>query len=184
MVIRAVAFAADKHRHQRRKDADESPYINHPVALALVLASEGGITDVATLCAALLHDTVEDTRTTVDELRQQFGEEVALLVSEVTDDKSLPKDERKRLQIEHAAMSSPKAKLIKLADKICNMRDLLDSPPADWNDERKRAYFDWATKVGAGLRGTHATLEKIFDALCEAGAARGTRPDINQPVLP
>lgn len=168
-ILKAVAFAAEKHRHQRRKDAAASPYINHPIGLADVLANEGGITDAEVLCAALLHDTIEDTETSVEELIALFGEAVTHFVLEVTDDKNLPKDQRKRLQIEHAPHISRQAKLVKLADKICNLRDILDSPPADWDRTRKQAYFDWAERVVAGLRGTHAGLEEIFDGLLARG---------------
>lgn len=164
-VLRAAMFAAEKHKNQRRKDADASPYINHPIALAHVLANEGGVNDVEVLCAALLHDTIEDTETTADELRMVFGEVVAGIVLEVSDDKSLSKSERKRLQVEHAAQASPQAKLVKLADKICNLRDLLASPPADWSAERKQAYFEWAAQVVSGLRGVNSELELVFDAL-------------------
>ncbi|MCC6505044.1 MAG: bifunctional (p)ppGpp synthetase/guanosine-3',5'-bis(diphosphate) 3'-pyrophosphohydrolase [Aquimonas sp.] len=165
MTIQAVAFAAGKHRHQRRKDADASPYINHPIALAEVLSVEANISDATVLCAALLHDTLEDTETTVDELRDLFGDAVTAIVVAVSDDKSLPKETRKALQIAHAAALSHPAKLVKLADKICNLRDLLNAPPADWTAERKLAYFQWAEAVVAGLRGTHAGLEAILDDL-------------------
>jgi guanosine-3',5'-bis(diphosphate) 3'-pyrophosphohydrolase len=164
-LIRAIAFAAEKHRTQRRKDAESSPYINHPIALANVLANEGGIEDPVVLCAALLHDTLEDTETTAAELEALFGDEVTAIVLEVTDDKSLAKQVRKQRQIEHAPQSSPKAKLVKLADKICNLRDIIASPPAEWSAERKQAYFDWAAQVVAGLRGTHPGLEAVFDGL-------------------
>ncbi len=163
--VRAVAFAAEKHKSQRRKDADASPYINHPISLANVLANEGGIDDVTILCAAVLHDTVEDTQTTADELQTMFGAKVASVVMEVTDDKSLEKGVRKQQQIEHAAHISIEAKLVKLADKICNLRDILASPPADWSSERKQTYFDWASKVVAGLRGVHPGLEAVFDSV-------------------
>lgn len=164
-LVQAVAFAADKHRNQRRKDAEASPYINHPIALANVLANEGDVQDVTVLCAAVLHDTIEDTETTADELRAVFGDQVASVVLEVTDDKSLDKAVRKQLQIEHAPHGSPQAKLVKLADKISNLRDILASPPADWSPERKQAYFDWAAAVVAGLRGVHPGLEAVFDGL-------------------
>lgn len=163
LILRASVFAAHKHRNQRRKDVDASPYINHPLALACVLANEGGITDAATLCAALLHDTVEDTDTTADELRDAFGPEISAVVLEVTDDKNLPKAERKRLQIEHAATISSKAKRVKLADKICNLRDVAHAPPAGWSLERRREYFDWAQAVVDRLRGIDARLEAVFD---------------------
>lgn len=162
-LVKAVAFAADQHRNQRRKDADASPYINHPIALANVLANEGGVQDVTVLCAAVLHDTIEDTQTTADELRALFGDQVASVVLEVTDDKSLEKSVRKQKQIEHAPHISPQAQLVKLADKISNLRDILASPPADWSAERKQAYFDWAANVVAGLRGVHPGLEAVFD---------------------
>ena len=163
--IRAVAFAAEKHRDQRRKDADASPYINHPIALANVLANEGDIANEDVLIAALLHDTIEDTQTSEEELKKEFGGKIASIVIEVTDDKSLPKAERKLQQIEHASHSSIEAKLVKLADKICNLRDMLCSPPKDWHLERRQEYFAWAMAVVAGLRGTNSKLEKIFDDL-------------------
>ncbi len=162
LLLQAVAFAAEKHRNQRRKDAEATPYINHPIALANVLKQEGGIDDVTVLAAAILHDTIEDTETTADELRAIFGEEIAGIVLEVTDDKSLPKAVRKEEQIKHTAHASPKAKLVKLADKICNLRDIASNPPADWSEEQKREYFGWAAKVVAGCRGTSAKLEATF----------------------
>ena len=164
LLLKATQFAADRHRNQRRKDAEASPYINHPIALANVLANEGGVTDPVVLCAALLHDTIEDTDTTADELRTIFGDEITSVVLEVTDDKSLPKAKRKELQIEHARHASPQAKLVKLADKICNLRDIAATPPADWDQKRKDQYFDWAKSVIDGVRGTHAQLEAIFDS--------------------
>lgn len=162
-LIQAIAFAADKHRNQRRKDAEASPYINHPIALANVLANEGLVGDEPVLIAAILHDTIEDTETTAEELTALFGETITAIVLDVTDDKALPKAERKRLQIEHAPTISAAAKLVKLADKICNLRDIVASPPEKWSLERKRAYFDWAKAVVDGLRGAHPELEQIFD---------------------
>ena len=163
LLLKALAFAAHKHRDQRRKDAEASPYINHPIALAEVLAGEGGVTDLEVLAAALLHDTIEDTATTPEELQEHFGERIAGMVAEVTDDKNLPKAERKRLQIEHAAGVSPGAKLVKLADKICNLRDVAVRPPAKWDLERRREYFEWAKRVIDGLRGANPVLEAAFD---------------------
>ena len=162
-ILKAASFAAHKHRNQRRKDVEASPYINHPLALARVLAEEGGVTDAATLCAALLHDTLEDTDTTREELVGEFGADVAALVAEVTDDKALPKAERKRLQVEHASQISDEAKRVKLADKICNLRDVATTPPSDWPLERRREYFDWARSVIDQLRGVDAPLELAFD---------------------
>jgi guanosine-3',5'-bis(diphosphate) 3'-pyrophosphohydrolase len=164
LLFRALAFAAHKHRDQRRKDAEASPYINHPIALAEVLAGEGGVADVEVLAAALLHDTIEDTDTTRAELEREFGARIAATVAEVTDDKSLPKADRKRLQIEHAAALSRGAKLVKLADKICNLRDVADRPPAQWDLARRQEYFEWALRVINGLRGAHPGLEAAFDA--------------------
>ncbi len=163
LLLKALAFAAHKHRDQRRKDAQASPYINHPIALADVLVNEGGVTDVEVLCAALLHDTVEDTATTHEELSDAFGSRIARIVAEVTDDKSLSKDERKRLQVEHAVRLSPEAKRVKLADKICNLRDVASQPPAHWDLPRRREYFDWAKSVVDRLRGVDARLEEAFD---------------------
>lgn len=165
LFVKAIGFAAEKHRNQRRKDADASPYINHPIALANVLANEGGVDDVAVLCAAVLHDTVEDTETSEAELRATFGAAIASIVMQVTDDKSLEKSVRKQKQIEHASHISSEAKLVKLADKICNLRDILASPPASWSADRKHAYFDWASQVVDALRGAHPNLESVFDDL-------------------
>jgi guanosine-3',5'-bis(diphosphate) 3'-pyrophosphohydrolase len=163
-ILKAAAFAAHKHRDQRRKDAAASPYINHPIALANILANEGGILDAVVIVAALLHDTLEDTETTPEELQELFGSEVTSVVVEVTDDKSLPKAQRKQLQIEHAAHISGRAKLVKLADKIANIRDVADAPPADWPLERRREYFDWAKQVVEGLGDVSLPLRKAFDA--------------------
>jgi len=164
LLLRALAFAAERHSKQRRKDADASPYINHPIALAQVLCNEGGIEDAEVLAAAVLHDTIEDTETTADELAAAFGHRIAGIVVEVTDDKTLDKQVRKERQVEHAASLSPQAKLVKLADKICNLRDVASTPPVTWPLERRQAYFDWAKRVIDGLRGVHPRLEAIFDA--------------------
>ena len=163
LIVKALEFAAHKHRDQRRKDAQASPYINHPIALANVLVHEGQVSDPTVLSAALLHDTVEDTQTTAAELREVFGEKIAAIVLEVTDDKNLIKAERKRLQIEHAAHISREAKLVKLADKICNVRDVADHPPAKWDLTRRREYFEWAKAVVDQMRGIHPQLERKFD---------------------
>jgi GTP diphosphokinase / guanosine-3',5'-bis(diphosphate) 3'-diphosphatase len=163
MILMAAEFAANKHRDQRRKDAAASPYINHPITLANILSNEGGVSDPIVIVAALLHDTVEDTETTPAELEQRFGEQVARVVMEVTDDKSLPKADRKQLQIDHARHLSERAKLVKLADKIANIRDVATSPPAEWSLERRRDYFDWAKRVVDGLGDVAPKLLKLFD---------------------
>ncbi|MES9991585.1 MAG: HD domain-containing protein [Candidatus Thiodiazotropha sp.] len=162
-LIKTLAFATQKHRHQRRKDIEASPYINHPITLVDILVNEGEITDLETLIAALLHDTIEDTDATVEEIEAEFGGTIAGIVMEVTDDGTLPKLERKAMQIKHAPGLSHKARLVKLADKIANLRDINRSPPAGWSLERMQGYFDWAKEVIDGLRGTHDVLEAIFD---------------------
>ena len=171
LLLKALAFAARKHRDQRRKDVEASPYINHPIELADVLVNEAGVTDVDVLCAALLHDTIEDTRTTAKELEREFGPEIAAIVVELTDNKMLGKGTRKRMQIAHAANASRQAKLVKLADKICNLRDLNARPPANWDLARRREYFEWAKSVVDRLRGAHPRLEAVFDR------AYSQRPD-------
>lgn len=162
-LLKALEFAAEKHRDQRRKGIEASPYINHPIQVAGVLATIGQVDDLVTLVAAVLHDTIEDTDTTSEELEEQFGRDVADVVAEVTDDKSLPKQDRKRLQIEHTPHLSDRAKQIKIADKIGNVRDITFKPPADWDERRRQEYFKWAEKVVAGCRGVNAKLEASFE---------------------
>jgi len=168
-LLEALRFSAEKHRNQRRKDNEKSPYINHPIEVTQLLWEVGGVRDVDVLLAAILHDTVEDTETRPEEISGRFGENVLSLVMEVTDDKSLPKQERKRLQIEHALHKSDGAKLIKLADKSCNVRNLVTMPPADWSLERRQEYLLWSEKVVAGLRGTNAALEEYYDHELSSG---------------
>jgi GTP diphosphokinase / guanosine-3',5'-bis(diphosphate) 3'-diphosphatase len=165
LVLKAVKFAAWKHREQPRKDAKKSPYILHPVALAEVLWTEGGVRDAVVIASALLHDTLEDTATTPEELKGAFGAQIAAIVEEVTDVKWLARDARKRLQVARAGRSSLRAKQVKLADKICNLRDILASPPVGWSLERKRDYFDWAKTVVDQVRGANSRLERKFDQL-------------------
>ena len=162
-LLATIEFAAAKHRNQRRKDAEASPYINHPLQLAHVLATEGGVSDLKTLMAAVLHDTVEDTETTYDELVERFGKKVADVVMEVTDDKALVKADRKRRQLEHAPHMSKRAALVKLADKTCNLRDVARSPPTGWSLTRKQEYFDWAKEVVDGLPAVSKKMRKAFD---------------------
>jgi guanosine-3',5'-bis(diphosphate) 3'-pyrophosphohydrolase len=164
LLFKALAFSAEKHTKQRRKDIDKTPYINHPISLANILAQRWVI-DENVLCAAILHDTIEDTETTVEELQEHFGEKITSIVLEVTDDKSLEKSVRKQKQIEHAATISHEAKLVKLADKIANITDIINTPPVDWSSDRKQDYFNWAKAVVDNLRGAHQGLEKDFDDL-------------------
>lgn len=174
-LLRAATFAADKHRDQRRKDVEASPYVNHPLAVAELLAN-AGVNDIELLIAALLHDTVEDTATTSDELTQQFSASVGELVAEVTDDKSLPKERRKQLQIENAPHKSDRAKQLKIADKICNIRDIDNQSPADWDMARKIEYIHWASRVVNGCRGVNSRLDQFFDETIDAAHRRlGTK---------
>lgn len=164
LLIKALTFAANKHRNQRRKNVDASPYINHPISLVNILCNEVHVTDINLICSALLHDTVEDTETTAEELEFEFGPVISSIVMEVTDDKTISaRQKRKQLQIEHASLISDHAKLLKLADKISNLRDLSVDPPATWSLQRQRDYFDWAKQVIDQLRGTHSGLEELFD---------------------
>ncbi len=162
-IINASLFAAMKHRDQRRKDATKSPYINHPLQVADVLATDGNVTDEELLIAALLHDTIEDTETSADEIESRFGSTVLALVLEVTDDKTLEKADRKRLQIEKAPTKSSLAKQLKLADKICNVRDLTVESPAGWPIARKLGYVEWAEKVVEGCKGINAQLDSLIE---------------------
>ena len=164
LLFKALAFSAKKHSNQKRKDIEESPYINHPIALANILAQRWVI-DENVLCAAILHDTLEDTETTLDELRENFGEKITSIVLEVSDDKSLDKKVRKQLQIDHAASLSREAKLVKLADKIANITEIINTPPVDWSKARKQEYSAWAKAVVDNLRGVHQGLEGEFDNL-------------------
>lgn len=163
LILQAFEFAAERHRNQRRKDHEATPYINHPIGVAEVLWRVGGVRDVPTLVAAILHDTIEDTGAKPEKIAALFGEDVLALVQEVSDDKSLPKAVRKQLQIEHAPHISGPAKLIKLADKIHNVYSIGHSPPKDWPAERLADYLDWAESVVNGLRGASADLERHFD---------------------
>jgi guanosine-3',5'-bis(diphosphate) 3'-pyrophosphohydrolase len=162
LITRALRFAAQKHRDQRRKDIEASPYINHPVEVMHILAVEAGIDDPVILAAALLHDTLEDTETTIDELRKNFGDAVTDIVIEVTDDQSPPRLERYAQQLKKVPHYSYGAKLIRLADKIANIRDVIISPPPKWSAERVQGHKDHGAKVVELLRGTHETLERLF----------------------
>ncbi|GAB0093537.1 Guanosine-3',5'-bis(diphosphate) 3'-pyrophosphohydrolase MESH1 [Sergentomyia squamirostris] len=163
MYTKCVNFAAVKHKDQRRKDQEQTPYINHPIGVAYILTAEAGISDLPVLLASILHDTVEDTDTTFDEIEQHFGSHIRKLVEEVTDDKTLPKDVRKAKQIENASKSSHEAKLVKLADKLYNLRDLQRCLPKGWTEKRRKEYFIWAKAVVDNLRGTNAILESSLD---------------------
>ena len=172
LITRAMEFAAHKHTDQKRKGARAEPYVNHLVEVARLLADATSGDDPALVAAGLLHDTLEDTCTTFEELERGFGAEIAGLVQEVTDNKKLEKAERKRLQIETAGKKSPRARLIKIGDKTSNLRSILGSPPTDWSTQRKREYFDWAAAVVARCRGINAQLEELFDRAYAEGVAK------------
>ena len=169
-LARAYHFAASRHVDQRRKGAAAEPYINHLTEVAeLVAEASGG--DIGVVIAAVLHDTVEDTTATPTDIEVMFGADVAALVAEVTDDKSLPKQVRKDLQIEHAAHASRRAQLIKMADKISNLRSLVSSPPADWDAERLAEYCRWSRRVVDGCRTAHHGLAQKFDEAHQRAAS-------------
>ncbi len=172
-LLKAIEFASRKHSTQRRKDKEASPYINHPIAVAHLLADTGGVTDPVTLMAAVLHDTIEDTETTAEELEAQFGPAVREVVEEVTDNKSLEKAVRKQRQIDHAPNLSKQAKTIKLADKIANVQDVTDAPPAHWDLARRIDYLEWTESVVAGCRGTNAPL-RSSTTTCSSGDGRSS----------
>ena len=179
LILKALEFAAGRHKAQVRKGLDRIPYINHPIQVANLLANDAGETDPVLLAAAILHDVIEDTVDSVDEKDELitiisgiFGEEILLLTLEVTDDKTLEKKERKRLQVENASHKSLRARKLKIADKIMNLRDITNNPPTDWSIERITAYFDWAEDVVAGLRGVNIKLEALFDESLSNGRAR------------
>lgn len=163
--MNALTFAAEKHRFERRKDELQSAYITHPIQVTEILWNLAGVRDIDLLVAALLHDVLEDTPTTENEICNPFGQHVLDLVKEVSDDKSLSKKERKKLQVLHAPFLSPQAKQLKFADKICNVRDIRENPPdaKDWDVERKKVYINWAKDVVDAMRGKNQVLEQKFD---------------------
>ena len=169
LILKAAQFAAEKHRDQRRKDKNASPYIIHPISVALAITQIGGVDDPETLAAALLHDTLEDTETTPEELEAEFGKKVCEYVLDVSDDKTLPKDERKRRQIEHAKKISKGAALIKLGDKISNVTDVINSPPEDWDINRRKEYLDWAEKVIDNCPKVNDRMENKFQEIIKRG---------------
>ncbi|MFT5685732.1 MAG: guanosine-3',5'-bis(diphosphate) 3'-pyrophosphohydrolase [Myxococcota bacterium] len=166
----AADFAARAHRDHRRKGAHKAPYVNHLIDVCRVLTETGGVSESSVLCAAMLHDVVEDTPVTIEEVRTAFGDAVADLVAEVTDDKSLPKAVRKQHQVDHAAHLSPGACLIKIADKISNIRDfLIDAPP--WEESRYLGYIDWSVRVVEKLPHRNTSLDELFDEICTQARA-------------
>src|SRR5258708_31307546 len=163
-LARAADYAARQHIAQRRKGERAEPYVNHLTEVAALLAEATGGADLVLVMGGLLHDTLEDTDATFEDLVQRFGAEVAALVAEVTDDKSVAKEERKRLQVEKTPLKSRRAKLLKIADKTSNLRSLMASPPKGWTAERLRDYVVWAAEVVRSCRGLNEKLEAAFDA--------------------
>lgn len=167
-LLSALAFAADKHRFQKRKDTAGTPYINHPIQVALTLVNTGEEINKDLLVAAILHDTIEDTQTSPEEISEKFGDVVLGLVLEVTDDKTLSKEERKKLQVLNASKKSELARKLKLADKICNVTDIIHHPPGNWTLDRKLQYLLWAEQILMEVKGTSPKLEnKLQDLITE-----------------
>lgn len=176
LLLQATAFATQKHRTQRRKDG-KTPYINHPVHVALILAEIGGVEDAEVLAAALLHDTVEDTDTTFEEIEAHFGTRVRSLVEEVTDDPRLSPPEQKQHQVEHAPELSPGATLIRLGDKTSNITDLYEAPAKNWTLERRQKYLIWAETMISQCCPVNRLLEKNFWAIAQKAREQlGMRP--------
>jgi len=162
-VLRAAHAAARWHVHQRRKGAAQEPYVNHLLEVATLVAEATDGKDPDLVIAALLHDAIEDQEVPRTIIAESFGEDVARLVEEVTDDKNLEKHERKRRQVEHAPKKSHRAKILKLADKTSNLRAIAASPPPDWSMKRRLDYVKWACEVAKGLTGVSEWLEQEFD---------------------
>ena len=169
LILKAAQFAAEQHRDQRRKDIHASPYIIHPISVALAISQIGGVDDPEILAAALLHDTLEDTKTEPEDLEAEFGKKVCEYVLDVTDDKTLEKDERKSRQIEHAKKISKGAALIKLGDKISNVTDVINNPPVDWDINRRKEYLDWAEKVIENCPKVNDRMENKFQEIIKQG---------------
>jgi guanosine-3',5'-bis(diphosphate) 3'-pyrophosphohydrolase len=156
LIFETLLFAAEKHKDQRRKGVDASPYINHPIAVAYYLTRYCDVLDVTVVIAAILHDTLEDTDTTPQEIEEKFGPEVLRLVQEVTDDKNLPTSVRRNLQVKTVGARSPGAKLIRLAD-------IMKTPPPSWDERTRIEYLDWTERVIGRIKGVNACLERLYD---------------------
>ncbi|HET6990821.1 MAG TPA: HD domain-containing protein [Bacteroidia bacterium] len=166
--VDSILFAAKSHAGQLRKDG-KTPYINHPLEVMHLLMHTGGIHDTDVLIAAVLHDVIEDTSVTAGEIAERFGENVSKIVQELTDDKSLSKEERKKQQLFSASQLSDSARLVRISDKICNVYDILYAPPGDWEMSRRKDYLEWANAVVGKIRGINKNLEKRFDELIREG---------------
>ena len=165
-LIDAILYAASSHAGQLRKDC-VTPYINHPIEVMHLLVYTGGIEDHEILMAAVLHDVIEDTSVTAEDIAERFGKNVASVVLELTDDVTQPKEERKRLQLQNAGKLSRAARLIRISDKICNVYDMLYAPPGNWDLKRRKEYIEWANAVVKKISGTNEGLESHFEELIE-----------------
>ena len=175
LIIRAEAFAREVHARQTRKGEAAEPYITHLEDVAALLTAAAAPAE--TIAAGWLHDTIEDGHehgfpVTLHDLAERFGWPVAAIVAEVSDEKAIPKALRKDLQIRHAPRASPAARMVKLADKISNLRALIASPPAGWEHGRKVEYFGWAARVAAGCRGVAPVLDEAFERAYREGLRR------------
>jgi hypothetical protein len=175
-LTKALLFAAEAHRNQRRKGAAQEPYLNHLVEVLDLVVQATGDTDMDMVVAALLHDVVEDTPTTYEHVARTFGERVAEIVRENSDDMSLPKAERRRARIRGMVCKSREARIIKMADVISNLRAVAVSPPAGWSPERKLGYLEGCRQLVDAARGTEASIERIFDQTA-ADVERAIRDD-------
>ncbi|MCK5823733.1 MAG: HD domain-containing protein [Bacteroidales bacterium] len=161
-IFMAYNYAAQKHKGQVRKGNDKAPYINHPISVVHTLTSTGNVVDNATIIAGILHDVIEDTNTNPNEIAELFSWEIANIVLEISDKKNISSDKRKAMQIFNASKLTHKAKLIRIADKICNVRDIIDFPPRLWNIQRRINYLLWTKKVLDEIKGTHIDLENLY----------------------
>lgn len=184
LLLKAVDFAAYKHRNQRRKNDKKSPYIEHPIHVAYTL-SQCDILDVNVLCGSLLHDTVEDTDTTLNDIETIFGKKIVTIVNDVTDDKSLSKIERKRLQIEHTQGSGIlyESKLVKLGDKFSNLSSLSSSPPVTWSSDEIQGYALWCYRVCLNLRNINSMMDKLLGTIFDDFGINGIENENNGKTL-
>ena len=181
LLTKAIEFASEKHRKQKRKNLDSDPYINHPIGVAHLISSIGKVTDVNVLCGAYLHDTVEDTDTTIEEINIEFGNKIREIVQDVTDNKKLSKVERKKNQIQRASYKCKEAKIVKLGDTLHNLLSLLNDAPLNWSIDRIQGYFVWSKFVVQELKGTNSELE---DALDKIFSSKFKYKDNEYPCLP
>lgn len=177
-LLNAINYAIKNHGLQTRKSDETTPYVTHCISVASYLTSIAGITDIEVIMAAVLHDVVEDTDAKYKEIECLFGKRVASIVAQVSDDRLLSKVERKKLQVRNAPTKCYEAKLVKLADKLHNLSDLLQNPPHGWSPDIIRGYFVWSHAVVAGLRGTNSPLEEELDKVFSSTLEH------NVPVLP